>query len=254
MDTIKIIRVNLPLIVSAILVLGASNVLSQTQTPASQSADEQTIRRLEDEWLSCYVTGDRSKYDRIVADDYTGIDESAVLRTKTEDRALLPSSPSPGGTALNEDLQVRVRKEFAIVTGRIVTKVRIEDKEMIGFRTRFTDTWTKRLGEWKVVARHYSRFPIERVPAKVDTRVFAEYTGRYELGPGVEFTILKEAASLYYLVPGQTKLELIPESDLVFFAKDIPTAIFLFVRDEKGQVARLLTIQDGKVTTLNRVK
>src|SRR5918993_382225 len=76
--------------------------------PASSSKIIEELVGLENEWLSTYVSGDKAKYDRIVADDFTGTDESAVLRNKTDDRALLPASKVPGGSAVNEDMHVRV--------------------------------------------------------------------------------------------------------------------------------------------------
>ena len=38
------------------------------------------LRQLEDEWLNFYVRGDRVTFDRIIADDFTSIDESAKVR------------------------------------------------------------------------------------------------------------------------------------------------------------------------------
>jgi hypothetical protein len=51
--------------------------------------------------------------------------------------------------------------------------------------------------------------------------------------------------------PGQGKIELHSESEIVFFTKEVP-ALFLFIRDERGRVARLLIIQDGRVTEARR--
>jgi hypothetical protein len=105
--------------------------------------DEHELRKLENEWLSVYISGDKATYDRVVADNFTGTDESAVKRSKEQDRALLPAAPTPGGIALNEDVQVRLYGETAVITGRIVTKLKVGDQEVPGFTTRFTDTWLK---------------------------------------------------------------------------------------------------------------
>jgi Domain of unknown function (DUF4440) len=208
---------------------------------------------LEDEWLSCYISGDKAKYDHIVAEDFTGTDESAIFRNKAQDRAVLPSAPVPGGIAVNEDVQVRLYKETAIVTGRIVTKAKVGDQEIVGFKTRFTDTWVKRQGSWQVVARHYSRIPVERTAVKIDAKISDEYVGEYELAPGIAFAVLKETGKLFGQSPGQTKLELHPESEIVFFTKEIP-ALFLFIRNDKGQISQMLIIQDGRVTAAKKVK
>jgi len=208
---------------------------------------EEKLSRLEDAWLSTYVSGDKVKYDEIVADDFTGIDESAVLRGKIEDRALLPAARVPGGSAVNEDIRVRVYGRFAIVTGRIVTKFTVDGREIAGFKTRFTDTWTKRDGGWKVIARHYSRYPPERVSLAYDPAALSELTGKYEIAPGIEYEVSVENAKLLGALAGQPKLELFAESEFVFFTKT-PVALYLFSRDRVGKVAQLLFIQDARVT------
>ncbi len=217
------------------------------------SNDEQELRKLENDWLSVYISGDRATYDRIVADDFAGTDESAIKRSKEQDRALLPAAPTPGGIALNEDMQVRLYGETAVITGRIVTKARVGDQEITGFTTRFTDTWLKRQGRWQVVARHYSRVPIERKAIKLDAKLYEAYAGEYELAPGFAFNVFKEGDILFGQAPGQPKIELHPESEIVFFLKE-PPALFLFIRNEKGQVAQMLTIQDGRVTAAKKIK
>jgi ketosteroid isomerase-like protein len=217
------------------------------------SDDEQELRELENDWLSVYISGDRATYDRVVADDFTGTDESAVQRGKEQDRALLPAAPVPGAIALNEDMQVRLYGETAMITGRILTKAKVGDQEIPGFATRFTDTWLKRQGRWQVVARHYSRVPIERKATKPDAKIYDAYVGEYELAPGLAFSVFKEGESLFVQVTGQPKMELHPESEIVFFLKE-RSALFLFIRNDKGQVAQMLTIQDGRVTTAKKIK
>jgi ketosteroid isomerase-like protein len=231
------------------------------QIPSTQSGkdkpmtsdDEQELRKLENDWLSVYISGDKATYDRVVADDFTGTDESAVKRSKEQDRALLPAAPVPGGVALNEDMQVRFYGETAVVTGRIVTKVKVGDQEVPGFTTRFTDTWLKRQGRWQVIARHYSRVPMERKAIKLDTKIYEAYVGEYEIAPGIAIGVFKEGESLFGQATGQPKFELHPESEIVFFLKE-PPALFLFIRNDKGRLAQMLTIQDGRVTSAKKIK
>ena len=217
------------------------------------SNDEQVLSKLENDWLSVYTSGDKATYDRVVADDFTGTDESAIKRSKEQDRSLLPAAPVPGGIALNEDMQVRLYGETAVITGRIVTKAKVGDQEITGFSTRFTDTWLKRQGRWQVVARHYSRVPIERNAITLDAKVYDAYAGEYELAPSLVFSVFKEGESLFGQAPDQPKLELHSESEIVFFLKE-PPALFIFIRNDKGQVAQLLTIQDGRVTAAKKIK
>jgi len=189
----------------------------------------------------------------IVMVDQRGTDESAVKRGKEQDRALLPAAPATGGVALNEDMQVRLYGETAVVTGRIVTKFKVGDQEIPGFTTRFTDTWLKRQGRWRVVARHYSRVPVERKAVKLDANIYDAYVGEYELAPGLALGVFKEGEGLFGQAAGQPKFELHPESEIIFFLKELPE-LFLFIRNDKGQVAQMLTIRDGRVTAAKKIK
>ncbi len=235
-----------------VLLLCVPHVTGQ-RTSASSSKIIEALVGLENEWLATYVSGDKTKYDRIVAEDFTGTDESAILRNKVDDRALLPATKVPGGSAVNEDMRVRVYRKFALVTGRIVTKFTFADgREIAGFTTRFTDTWAKRDGSWKVIARHYSRYPPKRTAINIDPATISELAGTYEIAPGVVYAVSIENRKLFGALGGQAKLELLAESEFVFFTMT-PPALYVFVRDRTGKIGHLLFIQDGRVTAAKRL-
>lgn len=226
--------------------------VSGQRTPAASSKIVEELVGLENEWLSTYVSGDKAKYDRIVADDFTGTDESAILRNKADDKALLPAAKVPGGSAVNEDMRVRVYGNFAVVTGRIVTKFTADGREIVGFKTRFTDTWAKRDGGWKVIARHYSRYPPERTAIDIEPSMMSDVAGKYEIAPGVVYEISIENRKLLGAAAGQPKLELLAESQSVFFTR-VPAALYVFLRDRTGKIGQLLFVQDGRVTAAKRL-
>lgn len=123
----------------------------------------------------------------------------------------------------------------------------------ISFQSRFTDTLLKRQGRWQVVARHYSRLPPERLAVKLDPKTYDAYIGQYELAPGFFLSVTREGDKLISQATGQPKFELLPESEIGFFIKDI-SALFIFMRDEKGEVNQLITIQDGRILSAKRIK
>jgi ketosteroid isomerase-like protein len=244
------------LIAGVLLLAMISFSPSQTSNQkVSEASDEQELKRLEDEWLNTYLRGDKATFDRIVADDFTGTDESAVLRNKTQERELI-QAPPPGAIKVsltNEDLKVRIYGDTAIATGRIVQKAERVGQDSFGFQSRFTDTFLKRQGRWQVVARHYSRLPAERTAIKLDPKVYDAYVGEYEIAPSIVFQVSKEGDKLVGQTTGQPKAEMLPESEIGFFVKGIP-AQFIFVRDEKGQVARVVVLQDGRTISMKRIK
>ncbi len=246
------------LLVAAVLILAMIPLASSqtiSQKVPQESKDVEELKRLEDEWLNSYLRGDKATFDRVVADDFTGTDESAVLRNKAQERELVQAPPpSPIKVSLtNEEVQVRLHGDTAIVTGRIVQKAERPGQDSFGFQSRFTDTFLKRQGRWQVVARHYSRLPPERTAIKLDPKIYDAYVGEYEIAPNIVFHVTKEGDKLTSQVTGQPKAEMLPESESGFFVQGIP-AQFIFIRDEKGQVARMIVLQDGRTISMRRVR
>ena len=224
------------------------------QRPARVSKDEQALRRLEDEWLGSYLRGDKATFDRIVADDFTSTDESAMFRNKAKEREVIQAPPSTVKVSLtNEDVQIRIYGDNAVVTGRIVSRAQLGGQPEISFKSRFTDTLLKRMGRWQVVARHYSRLPPERTAVKLNPKLYDAYAGQYELAPGFVLNVAREGDKLTTQATGQPKFELLPESEIGFFIKDI-SALFIFMRDGTGEVNQLVTIQDGRIISAKRIK
>ena len=224
------------------------------QKLAQAIKDEQALSRLEDEWLGLYLRGDKATFDRIVADDFTGTDESAKVRNKAQERELIQAPPASIKTSLtNEDVRVRIYGDAAIVTGRIVVKPQLSGQAEISFQSRFTDTFLKRQERWQVVARHYSRLPLERTAVKLDPKVYDQYVGQYEVAPAFVLTVTKEGEKLMSQATGQPQFELLPVSEVAFFIKDI-SALFIFMRGPSGEVERMITVQDGVIITAKRVK
>ena len=217
---------------------------------SSQNSVEQELKRLENEWLNSYLRGDKQTFDRIVADDFTRTDESGKFATKAEERALVQAPPASVSASLtNEDMQVRVYGNSAIVTGLIVSRV----QGSLSFQSRFTDTFIQRGPRWEVVARHYSRVPTERTSINVNSKIYDDYVGQYEIASNVLLDITKEGEKLMSQTTGQAKMELLPESEIEFFIKGF-TAQFVFVRDGTGKVTKLIINQEGQRVTINRVK
>ncbi|MDQ3747629.1 MAG: DUF4440 domain-containing protein [Acidobacteriota bacterium] len=216
----------------------------------TQNNVEQELKRLENEWLNSYLRGDKQTFDRIVADDFTRTDESGKFATKAEEKALVQAPPASVKASLtNEDMQVRVYGNAAIVTGRIVSKV----QGSLNFQSRFTDTFLKRGRRWQVVARHYSRIPTERTAINLDSKIYDAYIGQYEIAPSVVLDITKEGEKLMSQTTGQPKMELLPESEIEFFIKGF-TAQFVFVRDDTGRVTKLIINQEGQRVAARKLK
>ena len=86
--------------------------------------------------------------------------------------------------------------------------------------------------------------PIEHKEAKIDSKILDNYVGEYEIQPDFNLTIAKENDHLTGQATGQTKFDLVPESDTKFFVTQEDIEI-TFVKDETGKVTHLILHQEG---------
>ncbi|MEN8155023.1 MAG: DUF3471 domain-containing protein, partial [Acidobacteriota bacterium] len=88
---------------------------------------------------------------------------------------------------------------------------------------------------------------------KIDPAVLNDYIGEYELRPNLIFTISRENSDLYCQLTGQKKLKIFPESESVFFLKEVKAKIS-FIRDKKNLVEKLVLHQGGREMPAKKVK
>ena len=79
----------------------------------------------------------------------------------------------------------------------------------------------------------------ERTAVKVDPALLEAYAGRYLLDGRTLVTITKEGDKLMGQAAGQSKSEMIPQSETTFFVKEANSEV-TFERDEKGNVVRFM--------------
>lgn len=88
--------------------------------------------------------------------------------------------------------------------------------------------------------------PKERIT--VDPALFGAYEGVFEISPELRLTVTREGDRLFLQAPDAPPYQLFAESEVRYFAEEIPGVIFEFVRSEGGAVGRLI-IRDGDEET-----
>jgi DNA-binding transcriptional MerR regulator len=83
-----------------------------------------------------------------------------------------------------------------------------------------------------------------RTEVKIDTSVYDDYAGYYELEDGPYYIDSHREGRLFTRIVGQSDLEIFPESDTQFFMKVLPVQV-TFVRDPDGSVRSLVHHQNG---------
>ena len=86
---------------------------------------------------------------------------------------------------------------------------------------------------------------------EVNTEIFNEYVGKYEITPEIVFDVTTENGKLMVQITGQPSLQVFPESDTTFFYKVVDAQI-TFCKNEKGQVTHLIKHQGGHDVTAVR--
>jgi serine-type D-Ala-D-Ala carboxypeptidase/endopeptidase len=79
----------------------------------------------------------------------------------------------------------------------------------------------------------------------VDPAVYKNYAGRYQLAPGMIFTVTVEGNQLFIQLTGQQRLEVFPESEREFFYKVVDAQI-TFESDGQGPAPALILHQGGQ--------
>jgi CubicO group peptidase (beta-lactamase class C family) len=92
----------------------------------------------------------------------------------------------------------------------------------------------------------------ERTAVKVDPALLEAYAGRYLLDGRTLVTITKEGDKLMGQAAGQSKSEMIPQSDTTFFVKEANSEV-TFERDEKGNVVRFAMKNANQNTSAKRL-
>ncbi len=80
---------------------------------------------------------------------------------------------------------------------------------------------------------------------KVPSAVLHTYVGKYELNANLHLTISQEGERLFALPTGYPKEEIFPESENVFFSKNVDARIE-FVKEADGKVTKLILHEGGK--------
>jgi len=106
-----------------------------------------------------------------------------------------------------------------------------------------SDRKCKKLADYK---------PSVRAEVAVDSAVLAQYVGKYQLAPGIQFDVKVENGQLKARLTGQPFYPVFPESDTKFFYK-VVEAQLTFVKDTSGKVTSLILHQGGRDQTATRM-
>jgi len=132
---------------SSLLVFGQEKTSFKSDTPSV----EQTLIQIEHEWNKALMAKDYKAIDRIVADDWVGVDFKGMTTTKHESIAELKAGESSNQSVEVGDMTVRVFGNTAVVIGTDTEKSTYQGKDSSG-KYAWMDVFMKRAGKWQAVA------------------------------------------------------------------------------------------------------
>ena len=141
------------LLITGALITSAALLVAQEKkafTPETAPV-EQTLLQMERDWNQATLTKDSKTLNRIIAEDWTGIDFKGVTTTKSESIAELKAGESKNQSVELGDMTVRVYGNSAVVVGSDTEKSRYQGKDSSG-KYAWMDVFVKRNGRWQAVA------------------------------------------------------------------------------------------------------
>jgi len=124
---------------------------------APGDSTEQAIAQMEREWTETAMKHDAAPLERIVADDWTGINWDGAKGTKTQLIADVKSGNYKIESVTFDPIKVRVFGDTAVATGGDTEKSQYNGKDASG-HYMWTDVYVKRNGRWQAVASQNTRF------------------------------------------------------------------------------------------------
>jgi hypothetical protein len=229
-------------LLSVLLVYG--NVKGQ-----STEAKPETKKVLMDialQLLNALGSGDTAVWSKHMADDCIVLDWDGNLRNRSQQlRYVHPLPPNYFRT-------VNIVKPVIIESGNTAVMTFMADERVTVYGQPVTtpynqtDTYVNIGGQWKLLASMAGEVVNEPITANVSMSTLQNYTGTYELGQGMQCIITLKDGRLIQQKTGRPPLELLPETETVFFAKGRPYRSILFIMDPaKGKVIKFIERRAG---------
>jgi len=117
---------------------------------SGQADAERYIKLSESQWAESVASGDSGVVERILADDFVGVDPDGSLYDKAKMVADTREAPKYFLSNHLNDVKVRFYGDAAVAQGN-ESWVRRTGKPERG-RFVWTDTWIRRNGHWQIVA------------------------------------------------------------------------------------------------------
>ena len=148
-----------------LLPLVATTVLCG-QGKSDKSSIEQTLLQLENDWSQADLHKDAAALNRILAEDWIGIDFEGTVLTKTQALKGIVSDAASLESTVLRNMKVRIYGDTAIVTGTDTEQGEYHGKDSSGGYV-WTDVFVRRNGRWQAVSSQSTKLAAPNGPKVV---------------------------------------------------------------------------------------
>jgi ketosteroid isomerase-like protein len=148
-------------IAPACLLLAATALLGQAKR--EKNSVEQTLIEMEQEWSQADIRKDAAALNRILAEDWIGIDFEGTVLTKAQALRGISSGSAALESTVLRDMKVRVYGNTAIVTGTDTEKGEYHGRDSSG-KYLWTDVFVRRNGRWQAVSSQSTKLATPEGP------------------------------------------------------------------------------------------
>lgn len=137
------------------LVLSMSHAETPTVSSSAKAfgSDEQTLNAIEHGWCDAFLKGDADYIDSVIDASYVQTNVRGEVTSKSQELEELRRGDIAYERFETSDLKIKVYDNAAVVVGQTFIKGRLKATgREINATIRFTDTFVKRGGVWKIVA------------------------------------------------------------------------------------------------------
>jgi uncharacterized protein (TIGR02246 family) len=132
--------------------LSATTLMVAGQTTSSPNPDEESVRKIEDQFAAAYAKNDADTLTRLWADDYTFVNPAGQVLTKAQRLAMLRSGELKIESYSRDEESIRIYGDTAVVTYRSTVHAQRNGND-ISSQRRVITVLVKRDGRWQAVAQ-----------------------------------------------------------------------------------------------------
>ena len=124
--------------------------------------DYATLWYLEQDWNNAIWKRDKAWFETNFAPDFTSVSSTtAKVMSRAEDIAETINDKSTMEMVETTGMNIRIDRNFAIITGTFRVKGKDEKGAAFDRKTRYTDTWIRRDGKWYAWSSQGTNIPVD---------------------------------------------------------------------------------------------